>query len=112
VEETIFPLLPESEKAEDLLRTFTEHVATQISAVVKRDGKLIATGGGAHNAFLISLLKEKCKAEIILPSKETIDFKEALIFAFLGLLRWQNRINTLSSVTGARADSSGGTIYY
>ncbi|CAN5785343.1 anhydro-N-acetylmuramic acid kinase [soil metagenome] len=112
VEEVIFPLLPESEKAEDLLRTFTEHVALQISLAANGNGKMLVTGGGAHNAFLISLLKEKCKAEIILPERETIDFKEALIFAFLGLLRWQNKINTLSSVTGARQDSSGGTIYY
>ncbi|MDQ3108255.1 MAG: anhydro-N-acetylmuramic acid kinase [Bacteroidota bacterium] len=112
VEETIFPMLPESEKAEDLLRTFTEHVAKQISDVVNGNGKMLVTGGGAHNAFLISLLKQKCKAEIVLPEKETINFKEALIFGFLGLLRWQNRINTLKSVTGARQDSSGGTVYY
>lgn len=115
VEEVIFPLLPASEKPEDLLRTFTEHVAEQISRAVNHNnhaGKMLVTGGGAHNAFLISLLKEKCKAEIILPERETIDFKEALIFAFLGLLRWQNKINTLASVTGARQDSSGGTIYY
>ncbi len=112
VEEVIFPLLPDSEKTEDLLRTFTEHVALQISLAANANGKMLVTGGGAHNAFLISLLKEKCIAEIILPGRETIDFKEALIFAFLGLLRWQNRINTLKSVTGAVQDSSGGVIYY
>lgn len=111
VEETIFPLM-ESEKTEDLLRTFTEHVAEQISTNVTGKGKMLVTGGGAHNAFLISLLKQKCNAEIILPDAETIGFKEALIFGFLGVLRWENRINTLSSVTGARQDSSGGTVYY
>jgi anhydro-N-acetylmuramic acid kinase len=112
VEETIFPLMKQSEKTEDLLRTFTEHVAEQISTAVPVNGKMLVTGGGAHNAFLISLLKQKSKVEIILPEAETIGFKEALIFGFLGVLRWENRINTLRSVTGARQDSSGGTIYY
>jgi anhydro-N-acetylmuramic acid kinase len=112
VEETIFPLMTASEKTEDLLRTFTAHVAEQISVAVPGDGKMLVTGGGAHNAFLISLLKQKSKVEIILPEAETIGFKEALIFGFLGVLRWENRINTLRSVTGARQDSSGGTIYY
>jgi anhydro-N-acetylmuramic acid kinase len=111
VEETIFPLLTETEKTEDLLRTFTEHVAEQISHAANEKGKMLVTGGGVHNAFLISLLKEKCKAEIIVPEKETIDFKEALIFAFLGLLKWNGQINTLASVTGADKDSSGGIIY-
>lgn len=112
VEETIFPLMKETEKPEDLLRTFTEHVAKQISSALTDKGKMLITGGGAHNTFLISLLKQKSKVEMILPDAETIGFKEALIFGFLGVLRWENRINTLSSVTGARQDSSGGTVYY
>lgn len=112
VEETIFPLMKETEKTEDLLHTFTEHVAEQISSAIGNKGKMLITGGGAHNAFLISLLKQKSKVEMILPDAETIGFKEALIFGFLGVLRWENRINTLSSVTGARQDSSGGMIYF
>jgi anhydro-N-acetylmuramic acid kinase len=110
IEAEIFPLLNDAEKTEDLLRTFSEHIALQVAACCD-EGTMLVTGGGAHNKFLISLLREKCKTEIIVPDKETVDFKEALIFAFLGLLRWENKINTLSSVTGASRDSSGGVIY-
>lgn len=110
IEEAVFPLLKNGGNTKDLLRTFSEHIAMQIAAVCG-EGTMLVTGGGAHNKFLISLLREKCKAKIILPGKETIDFKEALIFAFLGLLRMQNKINTLASVTGASRDSSGGVIF-
>ncbi|HET6990922.1 MAG TPA: anhydro-N-acetylmuramic acid kinase [Bacteroidia bacterium] len=112
VEESIFPLLSENHKTEDLLATFTGHAAEQISKVISANGNLLVTGGGAHNLFFIEQLKKKCTAEIIIPDSKTIDFKEALIFGFLGLLRWNNQINTLASVTGARQDSSGGRIFY
>ncbi|CAN5430633.1 anhydro-N-acetylmuramic acid kinase [soil metagenome] len=111
VEETIFPLLPTSEKTEDLLRTFTEHIAVQLSKSISGKGKVLVTGGGAFNNFLIELLKVKSQNEIIIPDALTINFKEALIFAFLGLLRSKNRINTLKSVTGASCDSSGGILF-
>ncbi len=110
VEEMVFPLLSSNEKTEDLLRTFTEHIAGQISAQCNSRGKMLATGGGAYNDFLISRLREKCIPEIIIPEKNIVDFKEALVFALLGWLRWNNKINVLSSVTGASADSSSGSI--
>ncbi|MCX6310426.1 MAG: anhydro-N-acetylmuramic acid kinase [Bacteroidetes bacterium] len=112
VELTIFPLLSEKEKTQDLLRTFTEHAVEQISNSIGKNGKLFVTGGGTHNTFFLQLLREKCKSEIVVPDSKTIDFKEALIFGFLGLLRWNNQINTLASVTGAKRDSSGGIIFY
>jgi anhydro-N-acetylmuramic acid kinase len=115
VEETIFPLLSSNESrslgTENLLRTFIEHVAEQISLQCNSAGEMLVTGGGSHNDFLISRLKEKCEVEIIIPDKKIVDFKEALIFAFLGLLRWRNEINILSSVTGAQGDSSSGEIF-
>ncbi len=111
VEEFIFPLLSENEKTEDLLRTFTEHAVGQISKAISGSGKVFVTGGGAHNLFFIGQLKEKCNAEISIPDSKTVDFKEALIFGFLGLLRWNGQINTLASVTGASRDSSGGEIF-
>lgn len=111
VEEIIFPLLSANEKTENLLRTFTEHASVQISLQCKSQGKMLVTGGGAHNGFLISRLKEKCQCELIVPDKKIVDFKEALVFAFLGLLRWRGEINILSSVTGAAKDSCGGEIF-
>lgn len=97
----------------DLLRTIYEHIAIQISSVLKHnDTKALITGGGAFNTFLIDLIKEKSSSDIILPSKEIIDYKEALIFAFLGILRINKQVNCLSSVTGAKIDSSGGVVHF
>ncbi|RLD67147.1 MAG: anhydro-N-acetylmuramic acid kinase, partial [Bacteroidetes bacterium] len=68
-------------------------------------------GGGTHNKFLMDLIKTKSKAAVIVPVKEIIDYKEALIFAFLGILRFRRQVNCLSSVTGSKADNSGGIIH-
>lgn len=97
---------------ENKLRTVAEHISNQIAQVVNSlpRGKLLVTGGGAKNVFLVKLLKSKISSEVIIPDVETIDFKEALIFAFLGVMRWRCEINTLASVTGASKDSCGGTI--
>jgi anhydro-N-acetylmuramic acid kinase len=73
--------------------------------------KLFITGGGVYNDFLIERIKDLVNCEIVIPDKKTIEFKEALIFAFLGVLRIRGEINCLKSVTGARQDSSGGAIY-
>jgi anhydro-N-acetylmuramic acid kinase len=97
---------------EDKLRTFYEHVAVQLSRVLdNRIGEILITGGGAHNIFLLELFKSKIKQNTYCPSKEIIDFKEALIFAFLGVLRFRNEVNGLASVTGARVDNVGGMIF-
>ncbi|MBI9034512.1 MAG: anhydro-N-acetylmuramic acid kinase [Bacteroidales bacterium] len=98
---------------EDKLRTVVEHTAIQISKCCKTDAeaKMLITGGGALNQFLISRIKHYCSVNVITPEKNIIDNKEALIFAFLGVLRLTEEINTLSSVTGARTNSSGGGIY-
>jgi len=96
----------------DKLRTLYEHIAEQIAAALEDslNKKVLITGGGAYNEFLIERIMQHTQNKIILPSEEIIDFKEALIFAFLGILRTRNEINTLSSVTGALRDSSGGII--
>lgn len=75
------------------------------------DKTLLITGGGAHNTFLINLIRQKFDGQVIIPDNKTIDFKEAIIFAFLGMLRANGLSNCLSSVTGARQDSCGGAIY-
>ncbi len=96
----------------DKLNTICEHIAIQITNIINKDklGTVLVTGGGAYNSFLISLLKNKTNNEIIIPDKSTIDYKEALIFAFLGILKIRNEINCLSSVTGAKKDNIGGII--
>jgi anhydro-N-acetylmuramic acid kinase len=96
----------------DKLRTFCEHIALQVAAVSGFAGKMLVTGGGTFNSFLMSRIKECCNTEIVVPEKQIIGFKEALIFAFLGVLRWRNEVNCLGTVTGASRDSSGGAIYH
>ena len=113
VESNIFPQLKKSEiSIEDQLRTYYEHIVIQIKKAIKKENaNILMTGGGTHNSFLIELFKAH-KLNIVIPQKDLIDFKEALIFAFLGVLRWRNEVNCLSSVTGASRDSSGGKIVY
>jgi len=100
-----------SVSVEDLLNTVTEHIAEQISTILQKPGKALITGGGANNTFLINRIKEKSKTEIVIPDRTLIDFKEALIFAFMGVLRLRNETNIFSSVTGARKDHCGGAVY-
>ncbi len=103
----------------DVLATFCEHVALQISKVVLSNAKgrnncsLLATGGGALNNYLMSLLKTKLSphCELIIPDEKTLKFKEAIIFAFLGILRVLEIPNSLRSVTGAAKDNVGGCVY-
>ncbi|MDA3952713.1 MAG: anhydro-N-acetylmuramic acid kinase [Bacteroidales bacterium] len=96
----------------DQIRTIYEHIAQQISSTIPNDNKYktLITGGGAYNDFLLELIKQKTKSQIIIPNNIIIEYKEALIFAFLGVLKLENKVNCLSSVTGAKRDSSGGVI--
>lgn len=109
-------VLPMMEKyqisIEDKLRTFTEHVAFQIaSALPKKSGRLLVTGGGAYNDFLIERMRFYLpEMQIVIPDVKTIEFKEALIFALLGVLKLRNEINVLASVTGARQDHCSGMV--
>ena len=98
---------------EDQLFTVVKHIAFQTNKAIKNlpKGKLLISGGGAHNSFLVNALKRETNHEIIIPDNKTIDFKEALIFAFMGVLRELNQINCLASVTGAKEDCSGGVVF-
>lgn len=109
----IFPLIQNSSASiENILRTMVEHIASQISNVLSADDeKMLVTGGGAFNSFLMKRICALSNAEVIIPSPEIIQFKEALIFAFLGLLRIREENNCLASVTGAERDSCGGAVY-
>ena len=96
----------------DILRTFSEHIVIQIQNVIKNDfSNILITGGGAKNKFLIELITNRLENHINIPDDILIDFKEALIFGFLGVLRLRNENNCLSSVTGASKNHSSGKIY-
>lgn len=109
VKENIKPIIESSNlSTRDLLATYTEHISVLLSKNI--GGDCLVTGGGAWNTFLIDKVREKTPFEITLPDKTTIDYKEALIFALLGVLRKRGEINVLSSVTGATKDSCSGVI--
>ena len=97
----------------DLLATATEHIAIQIADATQHldATKMLITGGGAKNKFLIDRISALSKHEIIIPDTLIVDYKEALIFAFLAALKMEGKINVLSSVTGASSDSSSGKIW-
>ena len=110
----IFPLMNSySIDVKDKLCTFVEHIAIQIANICsKPNAKLFITGGGAYNRFLIERLRNYLPTtEVVIPDDKTIQFKEALIFGFLGVLRLRNEINVLSSVTGASKNHSSGVVF-
>lgn len=115
IEENILEKIKSRTDFENLISTFTHHAAQQISEVLNhqiKKGKVLFTGGGTYNKFLIRLIKSKIKNEIQIeiPSNDLIDFKEALVFAFLAYLRINNKVNILKEVTGARSNSISGSI--
>ena len=101
-----------NENPATILATFTEHAAIQIANIFNQFQikKVLFTGGGTYNSFLVERIKAKTETEIIIPEKELIDFKEALIFAFMGVLRMTNVNNVLSSATGSSRDHCSGII--
>lgn len=115
VKEIVLPIIESFQiSIEDKLHTFTEHVALQIAlALPNKKGRILITGGGAYNDFLIECIQSYLpEMEIIIPSTKILEFKEALIFALLGVLKLRGEINVLSSVTGAKMDHSSGEIYF
>lgn len=112
--ETIFPIINKYNlEIKDILRTFVEHIAQQIAKKIVSNAskKMLITGGGAYNTFLIERLKTYTKTELINPEDSIINYKEALVFGLLGYLKEQQKNNCLKSVTGARKDHSSGIIY-
>lgn len=125
LEESFLPIVNEYRiSINDKLATITEHVAEQIAKAINdrsislskksisngRANALI-TGGGAFNTFLVDKIREKTVVSLTVPDNTLVNFKEALGFALLGVLRMRGEINCLKSVTGANRDSSGGAIY-
>jgi len=113
IESEVFPIIKSPQiSTEDKLRTFIEHIAIQISDNINvSNNTILLSGGGTFNYFLVERIKANTNNEIIIPSEQLINFKEALIFAFLGVLRLRKEANCLGSVTGATRDNIGGCIY-
>jgi anhydro-N-acetylmuramic acid kinase len=118
----VFPLIRSFNlSVEDALRTYVEHIALQVSGAFLHGGKtstgskqLLVTGGGALNVFLTGRLKEVLKPldiEVVIPETNIVQYKEALIMALLGVLRWREENTVLSSVTGAVRNSIGGAVW-
>jgi anhydro-N-acetylmuramic acid kinase len=114
----IVPILDQHELSlEDTLNTCIHHIASQISKALIPFGtgksQMLVTGGGAKNDFLVETLSDYLENAITVkvPHEQLVDFKEALIFAFMGVLRNREEKNCLKSVTGASQDSCGGVIY-
>jgi len=107
----------------DALRTYVEHIVIQTrDAIINlinnkpqpANRKLLVTGGGAFNTFLVNRLSEELQQlqiEVMVPDEKLIQYKEAMIMAFMGVLRWRQEYNVLSSVTGASRDSIGGALW-
>lgn len=118
-EKQFLPLLRREHRPEDMLHTYCRHLAGRLAADLKNYGRkavkrVLVTGGGAHNSFLLQCVADALNSEgfqVDVPPPLLINFKEAFIFAFLGLLRWLGRPNSLAFATGARADSAGGAVY-
>lgn len=98
---------------ENKLRTSVEHIARQVhhAAVAHPAGRMLVTGGGAFNTFLIERIKQLTHHEVVIPNEILVNFREALIFAFMGVLRVRGEINCLASVTGAEKDLCCGVIF-
>lgn len=111
IEAAVNPLLPASAAPVDLLRTLVEHIALQIGRVAPQHGNMLVTGGGARNTFLIERLQAHCACAVHVPDGQLVDYKEAIVFGLLGVLRQLGRANTLASVTGATANACGGAVF-
>jgi anhydro-N-acetylmuramic acid kinase len=132
--DVLYPLLESSNApVVDTLRTMIEHIAVQISTAIQSllsnhklpthsgqvigagtNYKLLATGGGAHNRFLMERLQavlQPAGVELVATDKNLIDYKEALVMALIGVLRWREENNVLASVTGATRSSIGGAVW-
>ncbi|TDP57784.1 anhydro-N-acetylmuramic acid kinase [Flavobacterium dankookense] len=114
VKTVVLPLMESYDiSIEDKMHTFVKHIAKQTAfALPERNEKMLITGGGAYNTFLLESMQNYLpEMSLVVPDAKTLEYKEALIFALLGILKLRKEINVLSSVTGAKKDHSSGKIY-
>ncbi|WP_284651663.1 anhydro-N-acetylmuramic acid kinase [Flavobacterium terrisoli] len=114
VKTVVLPLMESYDLSiEDKMHTFIKHIAKQTAfALPDRRGDMLVTGGGAYNTFLLESMQNYLpELSLVVPDAKTLEYKEALIFALLGVLKLRKEINVLSSVTGAKKDHSSGVIF-
>lgn len=122
--DTVYPMIKAAGcSIPDALRTYCEHIAVQIHNAISGlnnlkpetlNLKLLVTGGGAFNKFLIDRIENYLKelnVTVVIPDANLVSYKEALIMAFIGVLRWRQEYNVLSSVTGSSRNSIGGALW-
>lgn len=113
----VFPMIKKASlSTEDALCTYAEHIAMQVGSALEavhasESEKMLVTGGGALNSYLMERIQLHTEVEIIIPDELLIRYKEALIMALIGILRWRDESNVLSSVTGAQRNSVGGAVW-
>ncbi len=117
---TVYPLIEASGlDVYDALSSYCEHIAGQVSRAIDlfspaAGARLLITGGGAFNSYLVERIRQRllpAGIEVVIPEEKLVNFKEALIMALIGVLRWREEANVLSSVTGASRDSVGGALW-
>ena len=114
VKTVVLPLMESYDiSIEDKMHTFVKHIAKQTAfALTERNGKMLITGGGTYNDFLLESMQNYLpEMSLVVPDAKTLEYKEALIFALLGILKLRKEVNVLCSVTGAKKDHSSGKIY-
>lgn len=115
VRENFLGELPEN--TADALHSFSHFVSGQISMALHEHlspgARVLFTGGGAYNDFLLELIRKKSDKDyhLVKPEPSIIEYKEALIFGFLGLLRFLGQENVFASATGARKNTVAGTLH-
>lgn len=117
----VFPALLESAyDTADLLQTMVVHIAQQVANAIQQHAattelsRLLITGGGALNTYLVDCIRKAVEAnniEVVVPDTATVMYKEAIVMALIGALRWREETNVLASVTGASRDSIGGALW-
>ncbi len=113
LDKNFYTKLKKEENPENVLRTICEHISHQIIKCLNEHqiNSVFATGGGVKNNFLISLIRDGYTGELVMPNEDTIDFKEAIVFAYLGYKYLTNESNTVSSVTGAERSLCTGVMH-
>lgn len=113
--EVVLPIIQQYEiSVQDKLNTYAEHIAIQLAESVNQSGRLMVSGGGAHNKYLLKRMQAYMapkEIDIVIADDDTINYKEAIVMALIGALRWREEENVLSSVTGAKQNSIGGALW-